>query len=146
MRDKIIRIHWSEPMLVDDMIDSEDSLQAGLYYITRILHDKETSLYIGKATRTIRERLKDHQRGKNEWLTNRYGEKYVRIGRIIYPRYVDAEIIDHAESALIFEHSDILKDNTDKKRTYSYSELYQIQNVGNTGQLKNIIRMHNHPD
>ena len=53
MRDKIIRIHWSDPVLVDEMIKSEDSLQAGLYYITRMLHDKETSLYIGKATRTI---------------------------------------------------------------------------------------------
>lgn len=146
MRDKIIRIHWSEPMLVDEVIESEDSLQAGLYYITRKLHGKETSLYIGKATRTIRERLIDHRRGRNEWLNNRYGEKYVRIGTIIYPRYVDPEIIDHAESALIFDHGDILIDNTDKIKTYSYSELYQIQNIGNTGELKSVVRMHDHPD
>ena len=146
MRDKIIRIHWSDPVLVDEMIDSEDSLQVGLYYITRMLHGKETSLYIGKATRTIRERLIDHRRGRNEWLSNRYGEKYVRIGKIIYPYHVDSEIIDHAESALIFDHSDMLMDNTDKKKTYSYSELYQVQNIGNTGQLKNVVRMHNHPD
>ena len=146
MRDKIIRIHWSNPVLVDEMIESEDSLQAGLYYITRILHGKETSLYIGKASRTIRERLIDHRRGRNEWLANRYGEKYVRIGIIIYPHHVDAEIIDHAESALIFEHEDMLIDNTDKTKTYSYSELYQVQNIGNIGHLKDVVRMHNHPD
>lgn len=146
MRDKIIRIYWSDPVLVDEMIESENSLQAGLYYITRMLHGKETSLYIGKATRTVRERLIDHRRGRNEWLTNRYGEKYVRIGRIIYPHHVDSEIIDHAESALIFEHGDMLIDNTDKTQTYSYSELYQVQNIGNTGQLKDVVRMHNHPD
>lgn len=146
MRDKIIRIHWSDPVLVDEIIESADSLQAGLYYITRILHDKETSLYIGKATRTIRERLIDHRRGRNEWLTNRYGEKYVRIGTIIYPHHADSEIIDHAESALIFEHGDILIDNTDKTKTYSYSELYQVQNIGNRGLLKDVVRMHNHPD
>lgn len=143
MRDKIIRIKWSSPVLVEDMIESEDSLQAGLYYITRILHNKEISLYIGKATRTIKERLLQHQK---EWLPNRYGEKYVRIGKIIYPYYADSEIIDHAESALIFEHCNMLIDNTDKTKTYSYSELYQIQNIGDTGYLKNIVRMHEHPD
>ena len=146
MRDRIIRIQWSVPMKVDDMINSDESLQPGLYYITRKLHGKEISLYIGKATRTVRERLVDHSRGRNEWLSNRYGEKYVRIGKIIYPPYADAEIIDHAESALIFEHGKILIDNTDKVNSYSYSELYQVQNLGDIGELKEIIRMHNHPD
>ena len=143
MRDKIIRIQWSEPMLVDEIIDSEESDCPGLYYITRKLHGKETSLYIGKATRTIRERLMDHRR---KWLSNRYGDKYVRAGIIIYPQNVNSEMIDHAESALIFEHGDLLLDNTDKTKTYSYSEVYQIQNVGNIGELKPVIRMHNHPD
>lgn len=143
MRDKIIRIRWSDPMLVDEAIESKDSLQPGLYYITRVLHEKEKSLYIGKATRTIRERLINHRK---EWLSNRYGEKHVRIGSIIYPHNVDSEIIDHAESAVIFEHGNILIDNTDKIQTYSYSELYQIQNIGNLGELKEVIRMHNHPD
>ena len=143
MRDKIIRISWSEPFLIDEAIDSEDSRHPGLYYITRVLHSKETSLYIGKATRTIRERLISHRK---EWLSNHYGEKRVRLGKIIYPYTVDSEIIDHAESALIFENGDILIDNTDKIKTYSYSELYQIQNIGNIGELKEIIRMHNHPD
>ena len=143
MRDKIIRIRWSEPIQVDEAIELEDSLHPGLYYITRVLHGKETSLYIGKATRTIRERLINHRK---EWLSNRYGDKNVRIGRIIYPCNIDSEIIDHAESALIFEHGDILIDNTAKIKTYSYSELYQVQNIGNLGELKEIIRMHSHPD
>ena len=143
MRDKIIRIKWTDPMQIDEAIEQEDSRYPGLYYITRVLHGKETSLYIGKATRTIRERLISHRK---EWLSNRYGEKTVRIGRIIYPYNIDSEIIDHAESALIFEHGDILMDNTDKTKTYSYSELYQIQNVGNRGELKEIVRMRNHPD
>lgn len=143
MRDKIIRILWSEPMLVDDMIQTDEAYQPGLYYITRVLHGKETSLYIGKASRTVRERLIKH---RNEWLSNRYGKKHVRFGKIIYPPNADSEVIDHAESALIFEHGDILIDNTDKRNTYSYSKLYQVQNIGNIGQLKEVIRMHNHPD
>lgn len=40
-------------------------------------------------------------------------------------------MIDHTESALIFEHSDILIDNTAKTHTYSYDQLYQIHNIGN---------------
>ena len=143
MRDKIIRIKWSDPLPVDDAIEQKDSLYPGLYYITRVLHGEETSLYIGKATRTIRERLISHRK---EWLSNRYGEKNIRLGRIIYPNNADPEIIDHAESALIFEHGNILIDNTDKIKTYSYSELYQIQNIGNLCDLKEVIRMHNHPD
>jgi len=142
MRDKIIRIKWSEPMTVEEAILSGESLHPGLYYITRILHGKETSLYIGKATRTVRERLIDHRR---KWLSNRYGNKYVRIGTIVYPK-ADPEIIDHAESALIFDHGDILIDNTDKKNTYSYSEVYQVQNIGNIGSLRAVVRMHDHPD
>lgn len=65
MRDKIIRILWLDPIDVDAAIESETSLNPGLYYITRIWGENETSLYIGKASRTIRERLIDH---KKHWL------------------------------------------------------------------------------
>ena len=143
MRDKIIRILWLDPIEVDSAIESEASLNPGLYYITRIWGENETSLYIGKASRTIRERLIDH---KKLWLHLYRGKLMVRIGQIIYPHSPDATLIDHAESALIFEHSEILTDNTDKRNTYSYSELYQIQNTGNIGMLKEKIRMHEHPD
>ena len=143
MRDKIIRILWLDPIEVDSAIESEASLNPGLYYITRIWGENETSLYIGKASRTIRERLIDH---KKHWLPLYLGKLMVRIGQIIYPHSPDATLIDHAESALIFEHSDILTDNTDKRNTYSYSDLYQIQNTGNIGMLKEKIRMQEHPD
>jgi len=143
MRDKIIRIEWSNPLTVDEAIEDEASLQPGVYYITRVLNSHESSRYIGKATNTIRERLKDHRK---EWLHRVRGQILVRMGSIIYPRNHDPEIIDHAESALIYEHKDILVDNTDKVKSYSYSELYQIQNTGNIGELKAKIRMHEHPD
>ena len=62
MRYKIIRILWLDPIEVDSAIESETSLNPGLYYITRIWGENETSLYIGKASRTIRERLIDHKK------------------------------------------------------------------------------------
>ena len=144
MRDKIIRIRWSSPIPVDEAIQSDESLEPGLYYITRPWGSKDTSLYIGKASRTIRERLIDH---KKHWL-HRYqrGQLLVRMGKIVYPTAVDEEIIDHAESALIFEHGDMLVENTDKRFSYSYSDLYQVQNIGDIGELKPIVRMKNHPD
>lgn len=143
MRDKIIRIEWSDPLLIEDAISSPLSLQAGLYYITRLFGTKETSLYIGKATETIRQRLKSHNKN---WVHDYRGKVFVRLGKIIYPKIVDAELIDHAESALIFEHGDILTDNTDKRFTYSYTDLYRIENIGNRFELKEKVRMHEHKE
>ncbi|MEG2660514.1 MAG: hypothetical protein RR978_07330 [Oscillospiraceae bacterium] len=143
MRDRIIRIEWSEPLLIENAIASPLSRQAGLYYITRLFGSKETSLYIGKATNTIRQRLKSHNK---DWVHDYRGKIFVRLGTIIYPKTVDAELIDHAESALIFEHGDILTDNTDKRFTYSYSNLYRIENSGNCFELKEKIRMQEHEE
>ena len=143
MRDKIIRIYWADPLPVVDAIEFDESLCCGVYYITRVFNGHETSRYIGKASNTIRERLKEHRK---EWLHRVRGQILVRMGTITYPKDADADIIDHAESALIYEHKDILVDNTDKRNSYSYSELYQVQNTGNIGELKDKIRMHEHPD
>lgn len=143
IRDKIIRIVWSDPLLIEDAISSPLSLQAGLYYITRLFGAKETSLYIGKATKTIRQRLKSHN---ENWVHDYRGKIFVRLGKIIHPKNVDAELIDHAESALIFEHGDILTDNTDKRFTYSYTDLYRIENIGNCFELKEKVRMHEHEE
>jgi len=141
MRDKIVRIEWSKPLLIEDAIASPLSLGPGLYYITRLFGTKETSLYIGKATNTIRSRIRSHDR---HWVHDYRGKIYVRIGQIIYPQNPDAELIDHAESALIFAHKDILTDNTDKRYSYSYSELYRIENIGDFFELNPAIRMHEH--
>ena len=143
MRDKIIRILWSEPAPLDLAMSMIGSKQPGLNYITRLWGSHETSLYIGKASRTIRERLEDH---KKHWLHLYRGQILVRLGHIVYPTVFDAELLDHAESALIFEHGDILTDNTSKRNSYSYSELYRIENTGNIGELKRSFRMQNHPD
>lgn len=89
MRDKIIRILWLDPIDVDAAIESEATLNPGLYYITRIWGENETSLYIGKASRTIRERLIDH---KKHWLPLYRGKLMVRIGQIIYPHSPDTKM------------------------------------------------------
>ena len=143
MKDKIIRILWSEPAPLDLTMSMIGSQQPGLYYISRLWGSHETSLYIGKAFRTIRERLDEH---KKHWLHLYRGQILVRFGHIIYPTSFDVELLDHAESALIFEHSNLLTENTDKRNSYSYSELYRIENIGNIGELKPSFRMHDHPD
>lgn len=141
MRDRIIRIEWSSPLLMEDAIPSSLALGPGLYYITRLFGKKETSLYIGKATRSIREPICVHDR---QWAHDYRGKIYARISRVVYPQYADSEVLDHAESALIFEHGDILTDNTDKRNSYSYSQLYQVENTGDCFELSPRVRMHNH--
>ncbi|MEG1573427.1 MAG: GIY-YIG nuclease family protein, partial [Bacteroidales bacterium] len=80
----------SEPLLIENAIASPLSRQAGLYYITSLFDAKETSRYIGKATNTIRQRLKSHNK---DWVHDYRGKIFVRLGIIIYPKTVDAELI-----------------------------------------------------
>lgn len=145
MRDKIIRIHWSKALPIDEVIESDISNSQGLYYISRVFGSKETSLYLGIATKnnTIRHRLKAH---RDSWLTLYRGKINVRVGEVIYPRKADAQIIDHAESAILYEQSDIFIENTDKTKGYTYLDLYRIENEGDIFELKPSIRMHEHDE
>ena len=142
MADKIIRIHWSDPLPLDEAIASNISDIQGLYYITRVFGKKETSLYLGIATRenTVRHRLQGH---KVNWVHLYRGRKYVRIGQIVHPRDYDAKIIDHAESAILYDpyHKKLFDENISKRNSYSYEELYRVENTGNFFELKPVIRM-----
>ena len=102
MRDKIIRINWNKALTLEDAIASNLSNTQGLYYISRVFGNKETSLYLGIATQhnTIRNRLKSHS---EHWLNLYRGKIFVRLGHIVYPKTPDASIIDHAESAILYE-------------------------------------------
>ena len=151
IRQKII-IQWSEPIPFEEALHSEKTNTQGLYYITRTINrknnkPKETSLYIGKATNsnTIKNRLKAH---KQNWIDLWYGKKFVRIGKIVYPElyfsYDEALIIDHAESAILAEekYKNMFLQNTDKRNTFSYYYLYEIENKGkDIGELERIIKM-----
>ena len=149
MRDKIIRIYWHNPLELNEAISSDLSKLQGLYYITRVFGEKETSLYLGIARyhNTIGHRLYGHN---NTWLSEYRGKKYVRIGEIIYPKYIHtdqlADIIYDAESAILFEpaHKDLFPENIDKRNSYSYSDLYRVENIGNIFELQPSIRMHQH--
>ena len=145
MRDKIIRIHWNKPLIFSEAIESELSNEQGLYYISRVFGKKETSLYLGIATRnnTVRNRLKSHY---EHWLSSYRGKIYVRIGCITYPQTVSASIISHAESAILLEQGDVFFENTDKTKSYSYTDLYRIENEGDIFELKPKIRMHEHEE
>ncbi|MBE6031223.1 MAG: hypothetical protein E7225_06470 [Clostridiales bacterium] len=141
MRDKIIRINWNKACLLDEAIASELSNTQGLYYISRVFGNKETSLYLGIATKnnTIRHRLIGH---RDSWLRRYRGKIYIRIGHVIYPIKPDSSIIDHAESAILYEQSAVFYKNTSKTKSYSYKDLYRIENEGDIFELKPIIRMH----
>ena len=149
MKDKIIRIYWNDPIQFDDALKSELAKTQGLYYITRKFGAKETSLYLGIARygNTIRHRLESH---RDNWLYEYRGQIYVRIGHVVYPKNIDtdelASIIDHAESAILYEpeHKNLFPENISKRNSYSYIELYRVENEGNIYQLKSKIRMHEH--
>ena len=141
MRDRIIRIDWNNALPIDEAIASDLSNTQGLYYISRVFGNHETSLYLGIATKnnTIRHRLSEH---RDTWLKQCRGKIYVRLGYVIYPPKPDAAIIDHAESAIIYEQKDVFFENTSKTKSYSYTNLYRIENEGDIFELKPTIRMH----
>ena len=149
MRDKIIRIHWHPPIPFEEALKSNLTNDQGLYYITRVFGEKETSLYLGIARyhNTIKHRLESH---RDKWLFAYRGQIYVRVGHIIYPRNPDidekAEIINHAESAILYDpaHKNLFPENVDKRNSYSYSDLYRIENEGDIYELESKIRMHEH--
>ena len=145
MRDNIIRICWNTPMCIDDALLNELSNSQGLYYISRVFGKKETSLYLGIATQnnTIRKRLSAHKRG---WLKKYRGKILVRIGQIQYPLEVSKSVIEHAESAIVFEQSKVFYENTSKTNSYTYKKLYRVENIGDIFELKPMIRMHEHPE
>ncbi|MBR3575850.1 MAG: hypothetical protein IKL42_00420, partial [Clostridia bacterium] len=66
--------------------------------------------------------------------------------RVVYPNEVTKSIIEHAESAIVFEQSDIFYENTCKAKSYTYTDLYCIENEGDIFELKPKIRMHEHPE
>ena len=70
--------------------------------------------------------------------------------QIIYPKDINsdemANIIDHAESAILYapEHKTLFPENVSKRNSYSYAELYRLENEGNIYELSPRIRMHEH--
>lgn len=133
-------IKWEDALDLDEAIESEKSDSKGLYYISRVFGTKETTLYLGIATKnnTIRHRLKGH---KSWWLKDYRGIIKVRMGKIFYPHMNTDEIIDHAESAILYEQGELFIENTSKTKSYTYNNLYCIKNVGDIFELKPIINM-----
>ena len=49
---------------------------------------------------------------------------------------------ENAESAILYEQKEVFFENTSKTKTYSYTDLYRIENEGDIFELKPKIRMH----
>jgi hypothetical protein len=134
-------------MQIDEAISEMQDGEIGLYYITKMHYGKERSLYIGKSTYCIKERLRAFVVNRMVGLSNRH---FVRIGRISMPGNFDKSVIDHAEKALIYEHGEnvlnILDNNVMSTKTYCYTDLYRIYNEGDIFELKPIVDMNEHPE
>lgn len=132
-------IKWEDALSIDEAIESAKSDSKGLYYISRVFGTKETTLYLGIATKhnTIRHRLKGHK----GWLKEYRGSIKVRMGKVIYPYTNIDEIIDHAESAILYEQGKLFFENTSKTKSYTYNNLYCFKNIGDIFELKPIIDM-----
>ena len=140
---KEIHIRWDTPVPFEEAIEALGGREIGLYYITRMYNKKETGLYLGESTYSIKHRLKAHR----DWVyTYSHSKIYVRIGRAQASGGDIKEAIRHAEKALILDHSNVLCDNTASTKSYSYDELYRIYNEGDIFELKPIVDMKEHTE
>lgn len=90
-------IKWEDALTIDEAIESEKSDSTGLYYISRVFGNKETTLYLGIATKhnTIRHRLKGHK----VWLKEYRGTIKVRMGKVIYDDLLKSATIESLNEA-----------------------------------------------
>jgi hypothetical protein len=51
------------------------------------------------------------------------------------------EVIDHAESAILYEQKNLFLENTAKIQSYKYNNIYKIENIGDIFELKEFIDM-----
>lgn len=135
-----VTIKWENALTLDEAIADEKSDSKGLYYISQVFGNKERTLYLGIATKnnTIRHRLKGHKDWK---LKGKRGIIKVRIGKIVYPHSNIDEIIDHAESAILYEQKNLFRMNKSKIKSYTYYNVYRFENIGDIFELKPIIDM-----
>ncbi|MDV0442359.1 hypothetical protein [Methanorbis furvi] len=140
-----ITVTWKKPRPIRDVIDDPNAIHIGLYCITSKKGENERLIYIGKSSggSGIRGRLKRHY---EEWIDDRGGTKYVRMGIVETISKCDMnEIIDMAESMLIYDSRP--SKNEKKKNTYSYVNDCILENRSYHGKLfKKVIDSRNHSD
>ena len=134
-------IDWTYPKRIDSVINSEICKTSwGIYYISRKFSNKETLLYIGITfQQNFIHRIIQHDK---QWLHKYRGEKYIRFGEFTKPQNITRDIIEDAESCLIYELDP--KHNTCKKYCYTFSNEYIITNRGYRGVIPKEISTRAH--
>ncbi len=140
---RTIKLYWSAPIEINELLSSDEANDVGIYYITRLFGTKETDIYIGKSTVSFKSRLEAHYL-KDKWLSEYRGQIYVRLGRIISPNWYEWEkhkkLIGEVESLLIYNMRDIISENTVNMKSVNISEDTVIINYGHSGELPKTIK------
>lgn len=138
MKNKDIILTWTHKSPLYEYENNPYIKERGLYVISRIWGEnngtprKERILYIGKSSRSFKQRLDDH----TSWWTKKLrGNMYVRFACL----QVDDDTLEDLESALIYECQP--QENTAKMSSYSLKTgcLYRIENRGFRGMIPRIV-------
>ncbi len=138
-----VHVLWYPPVEAEEFLKSGLYYGSGLYYITNVCENKETSFYIGKSIREIKNRVRAHV---DYWEGTYSGKLLVRVGKIVCKYKVTADLINTVKSAIIFEHGELFPRNIKQKNLYSYKKVYKIKNTGDYFQLKRTVNMRKHPE
>lgn len=140
-RQRKTEINWTYPRKLESAINSSICVESwGIYYISRKFGNNETLLYIGLTfNQKFVHRIAKHY---ENWLHKYRGTIYIRFGEFTKPQYITKDLIEDAESCLIFELSP--KHNICKKASYTFTNEYIISNTGFRGVIPKQISTREH--
>jgi hypothetical protein len=140
-RQRNAKIKWTYPRKFESAINCEVCLNGwGIYYISRKFAGNETMLYIGLTfSQNFVHRIGKHNKN---WLHKYRGEKYIRFGEFIKPLSITKDLVEDAESCLIYELDPV--HNKCKKSGYTFTNEYKITSMGYRGVIPKVILTRDH--
>ena len=146
-----VTIHWSYPIILENIDTLWKNKQFGIYYISRVFNGTESPIYIGETKRDFITRINEHYKTVSDFF-NKRGLKKIRLGTIVKPQTLssykeDDKEIKHLlqviESRLVeyLFNNNYGKTLCNKRQVGSYSEWYKvnIENIGFRGSLPKYI-------
>ena len=72
-----ITIKWTYPRVIENIDTCRESTQNGLYYVSRIFGNRETTIYIGETKRDFMTRIDEHDKKSLIFSRNAELKRYV---------------------------------------------------------------------
>ena len=152
--EEILEIRWSKEIEFTEINeDTKIAMHYGLYLILETgfkssrrkqYGDKDKELiYIGIVKSNLRDFFTRMQEHRKEWLHGiAKGQIFFKFGILYSLTEITDQMIEDAESALVFQHQP--SENTSKVKSYTITKDIIVKNINHGGYLKPTVRTKEH--